>query len=763
MELLIQEILLSLLGYTGDLIIESKNGFVMKPGLRVPGSSEQDQINGIVQLGWYYKELDDLVKKRGFNFNTILLKQSKRENSSYSMGVYNGISDLCSEYMSDVCHLEQIAVGDEYISISTISQHLQKYSVIFPEIYGICLEIGENNISGCLLLDYFANLKHGNPVVIDVISRISMHLRNIFLKQCISWMLLGELDDENKEFFIQSNQKMSRNLSLHRNFNKKTKNFQFLEEFSSLGQSFDWNKTFSLKLDMIPVAFVNSRIAHKILFCGKAVKLLNASQGSWTSSDKKNSLFDSLESLENQGFQYLLKKFGFREKIVCNEENDCFAELKGTSADSTGLQGPSFESLSNSFGPFLHHFQRSGYHWSDLRGLLEKCEQALLSNDLSVTHFEKLVNDLYSSVSLQLWNLLRDKFHFLNLLQTFRNLFLMGKGEFFQCVLDEMIQLGTSNVGNRSSASISITAMSEKLQKHVLRSACKLLNLDEDLIDQMITIHAHSSQWIMDGSNLATKADKSKEFCLFGKCTIQEFSFAFPLSGNNIGNESSNTSNLEKSGVASSSRFSISGGYESGYRGWGVVLFPVTNHTVGFNDSSSSLSSGSLQSHNQLSKDTRRFQRHQQSVIDRMKDSFLKTHGFLSHNQYDVVHANSSSSGGDSEVKQNIHDDNNRIRGGFSLIESKYLWKGFSLSSELDIQWNGIREHMFYALSNPYDDGGSSREMKDGIVSLASLQFLLHGASLSAMDWPEDDMDFIETQFMGAPHFSVEIALYGRT
>ena len=131
----------------------------------------------------------------------------------------------------------------------------------------------------------------------------------MFLKQSFGWMVFGELEDPGREFFIQSTSHQSI-LTTKLNSNE-TQGFSTFSSRSLADRvanrlhstdktspngpdrldlsQFDWTMSFTLCLENLPESHVSPRMAAKMIFVGKAVKLLQVS--------------GDLNELSRQGFQ----------------------------------------------------------------------------------------------------------------------------------------------------------------------------------------------------------------------------------------------------------------------------------------------------------------------------------------------------------------------------------------------------------------------------------------------------------------------------
>jgi Gamma tubulin complex component N-terminal len=104
-----------------------------------------------------------------------------------------------------------------------------------------------------------------------------LRVRAVFLKQCLTWMLHGHLQDAGSEFFIQATQKDSHDVHADPGrldiFDRVVSQLEAATKrgpdsadslYSGLGaddSEFDWNATFTLRLDLLPEAHVSPRVA----------------------------------------------------------------------------------------------------------------------------------------------------------------------------------------------------------------------------------------------------------------------------------------------------------------------------------------------------------------------------------------------------------------------------------------------------------------------------------------------------------------------
>lgn len=117
---MLHELLFSLLGFVGDIIVEENGTFKVKDGFDLLSEGERDQINRIAPLGWYYNSLGRFVQRYDVSWG------GTTKPKVYMSGLVQGVSDLLQEYCSDVSYLEQLILSEGPIPLSQILQHLQK-------------------------------------------------------------------------------------------------------------------------------------------------------------------------------------------------------------------------------------------------------------------------------------------------------------------------------------------------------------------------------------------------------------------------------------------------------------------------------------------------------------------------------------------------------------------------------------------------------------------------------------------------------------
>ncbi|GAB2281613.1 Gamma-tubulin complex component 4 [Dionaea muscipula] len=162
---MLHEILLALLGYTGDLIVDEREQqsslgiaslhpdaavssyctFKLAPDLSSIQPSDRVVIEKIVALGFYYRELDRFATKsrnlswiRSSNWHplsrsTEIAAVKKEETQSlYRRAIANGIVEILSVYRSAVLLVEQNLLAESVHVLGKVTHGLHK--VCLPHV-----------------------------------------------------------------------------------------------------------------------------------------------------------------------------------------------------------------------------------------------------------------------------------------------------------------------------------------------------------------------------------------------------------------------------------------------------------------------------------------------------------------------------------------------------------------------------------------------------------------------------------------------------
>ncbi|KVI12459.1 Spc97/Spc98 [Cynara cardunculus var. scolymus] len=403
---MLHELLLALLGYTGDLIVDEREHqlsvglspdesisdrctFKLASDISFIEPSERDIIEKMITLGFYYRELDRFAtKSRNLSWirsgneapmsrTSVLLKEKMENQSVYRRAIANGIVEVLSVYRSAVLHMEQKLLSDPLPILATISQGLNKFFVLLPPLYELILEIERDGICGGRLLNLLHKRCHcGVPELQTCTRRLLWHGHQVMYNQLASWMVYGILHDQYGEFFICEQEGNLERDSSHTNMTEKLARMSVND-----GSLSDWHLGFHISLDMLP-EYIPMHVAESILFAGKAIRVLR----------NPSSAFRSVDALSHQA----------RHKKLMGDEL-----LPQSEADK-------IESM--------------------LKNLKE-------SSEFHKRSFEGAVDSIRAIAASHLWQLVVVRADLNGHLRAIKDYFLLAKGDFFQSFLEESRQL----------------------------------------------------------------------------------------------------------------------------------------------------------------------------------------------------------------------------------------------------------------------------------------------------------------------------------
>ncbi|PIA61346.1 hypothetical protein AQUCO_00300709v1 [Aquilegia coerulea] len=229
--------------------------------------------------------------------------------------------------------------------------------------------------------------------------RLLWHGHQVMYHQLASWMVYGILQDQHGEFFIRRQEDMEvENASSPPEIFEKS--VRKSPDDASLS---DWHLGFHIFLDMLP-DYIHMRVAESILFAGKAIRVLRNPSPAFKYQDVAFHQQISKESHKVQGFT---GRFGL-PKEPCVDKNIIREELLPQSeADKIDAM------------------------------LLELKE----SSEFRKRSFEYVVDSIRAIAASHLWQLVVVRADLNGHLKALKDYFLLAKGDFFQCFLEESRQL----------------------------------------------------------------------------------------------------------------------------------------------------------------------------------------------------------------------------------------------------------------------------------------------------------------------------------
>lgn len=423
---MLHEILLSLLGYTGDLIIDQRehqnslkinlspgaplsdqHTFKLASDISFIQPSQRDVIERIITLGFYYRELERFANKsRNLSWirssndtplaRTELLKVKREKQSVYRRAIANGIVEVLSVYRSAVLQIEQKLLSDPLPILATVTQGLNKFFVLLPPLYELIVEVERDGACGGRLLNLLHKRCHcGIPELQTCIQRLLWHGHQVMYNQLASWMVYGILHDQYGEFFISRQEDRVSDCETHSDISEKLAGMS-IDELSLT----DWHSGFHISLDMLP-DYIPLSFAESILFAGKAVRVLRNPSAAFRFQDSV-----SHQHKGPQGMQ------GFSGVNIAQTDDLLHIQI-----------GEELLPLSDS---------------DRIAGMLQELKD---SSEFHKRSFETAVNSIRSIAANHLWQLVVVRADLNGHLKALKDYFLLAKGDFFQSFLEESRQL----------------------------------------------------------------------------------------------------------------------------------------------------------------------------------------------------------------------------------------------------------------------------------------------------------------------------------
>ncbi|KAI8548998.1 hypothetical protein RHMOL_Rhmol07G0317000 [Rhododendron molle] len=448
---MLHELLLALLGYTGDLIIDQREEqesigvflspnapiseectFKLAPDISFIQPSERDVIERLITLGFYYRELDRFTtKSRNLSWirtvnksplsRTSEVTTGEKENQSvYRRAIANGIVEVLSVYRSAVLQIEQKLLSDSVPILATVTQGLNKFFVLLAPLYELILEIERDSICGGQLLNLLHKRCHcGVPELQACIQRnkvysgtytnqvnfsvswkhrLLCHGHQVMYNQLASWMVYGILNDQYGEFFISR--------QADGDTEHDSSQPDMLEKFGRMSTNdvalADWHLGFHISLDMLP-EYIPMHVVESILFAGKAVRVLRNPSPAFRCQDAEYHQHKPRRSQKLQGFV---------ERFSCQKE----------------------PSLDKKIGEELLPQIEADKIEARLQDLKE-------SSEFHKRSFECAVDSIRATAASHLWQLVVVRADLNGHLKALKDYFLLAKGDFFQSFLEESRQL----------------------------------------------------------------------------------------------------------------------------------------------------------------------------------------------------------------------------------------------------------------------------------------------------------------------------------
>ena len=274
---MLQEILMAMIGNTGGVLIETNNSYTVNPSLENISKSEKIIIKKICDLGFFYKKIqkfNDLIsenlidqileeslenlenEKKMEIENSENLENNEKRNFCYRGKISQIFEIELEKYFEKILKIEENFLNGKIINLNNFFVEFSDFYDIFPECIKIIKKL-EENITQSEILDFLYEKKiNGNNILKNLYLNLFNSVYLDYQKKIKNWIIYGKTS---KNFFIK---KMSKN-------SQKSKSEKIK----------DWDNDFLLQISSIPKNIISIKIANKILFIGKAMKILIKEEG----------------------------------------------------------------------------------------------------------------------------------------------------------------------------------------------------------------------------------------------------------------------------------------------------------------------------------------------------------------------------------------------------------------------------------------------------------------------------------------------------
>lgn len=182
---MLHEILLALIGHTGNIIMEVDGQFKVNAAIEFLTDAEVEQINKVVVLGVYYKQIADFVKRNG-GLNSqlpfILCMEEMKDDqddeeievtSVYVKAFCAGVHEVLNLYKEHILAVEHEYFVNDSLNVTHLSQKLSLFYQLLPALKNCVYEIENQELKGGQLLDLiYQNCNVGNPIIKSMFTKI---------------------------------------------------------------------------------------------------------------------------------------------------------------------------------------------------------------------------------------------------------------------------------------------------------------------------------------------------------------------------------------------------------------------------------------------------------------------------------------------------------------------------------------------------------------------------------------------------------------
>jgi len=213
-QMIAHEVVYSLLGFTGKIIVAHKDRFDLADGLPLLDESERAQLRRILQLGFHYSQLEAFVTAQLFGLRPggadagppaeTAVAAARLPRSPYVVAFAEALEEVLQPYRARVLELEQQVIRTPELSLPALQLGFSGFELVLPALCQLVSTVQAEALSGARLLDELHAAACGSTLALrGCVEQLLAHTQRVLLSQLSAWLIYGELLPGDGEFFVR--------------------------------------------------------------------------------------------------------------------------------------------------------------------------------------------------------------------------------------------------------------------------------------------------------------------------------------------------------------------------------------------------------------------------------------------------------------------------------------------------------------------------------------------------------------------------------
>ena len=216
---MVPEVLLALLGVPGEVIVlvpataTAPERFAVNADLRILEPPERASLDRLVAVGYAFRELESFVRRENeagalaaVGAETLGPRRG-HDGSLYRRALASGVADVLTDYESAILKLEQdILRGIVPALPAALESALSEFSLVLPSLWAVIEPVADaNTLKGAALLHHLraASLAAGAPALERALRKLEARAARAAYQQLLAWTVHGRLVDPHGEFWVR--------------------------------------------------------------------------------------------------------------------------------------------------------------------------------------------------------------------------------------------------------------------------------------------------------------------------------------------------------------------------------------------------------------------------------------------------------------------------------------------------------------------------------------------------------------------------------